>query len=136
MVYLSTSPPMLCLTTIFLHFFTQLPLSILSNVQTTLVYLLYAVSYAYQPQAISQLIRRLSILQYHITQYHHHVISLQHCQDLFFHCLMMDRDKCVRTDFYIKTKCHILLAKKETCCFHMVCTCVHMCANVYILCSC
>ena len=99
-LYLFTSPPMSFYYNL-LHFFTPQSLSILS----TLVYL----SDAYQPQAISQLVRRLFILPCHITHppYHyvtlhihrttimshytssipssHHVISLQLCQIFFFH---------------------------------------------------
>ena len=41
---------------------------------------LYVVSYAYEAQAISQLVRRLSILQSHSMHLlYHHVISLQLC---------------------------------------------------------
>ena len=73
-------PLPLCPSTISPLFFIQLSFPILStcpnHVSLTLV-----VSYAYQPQAISQKSRRLSILQCHITlPPYHDVISLQLCQ--------------------------------------------------------
>ena len=89
-------------TTISTHFFTQLSLSIVSTCPNHLTlhlrcgstspYLtlpLYAVSYAYQPQANS-FVSRLSIIQCHITcLLYHCVISLQLCQVLLFHYLAL-----------------------------------------------
>ena len=103
----STSP--LCPPAIPLQFFTQLSLSIISKCPNHLsLPPLLTLCLPTDPKQSLKLSEDFSILQCRITQPPYHVISLQLCQVLFFHCPGLTTiesnifDTCLATFLFIE----------------------------------